>query len=323
MKPVDAALNYKTPQSGSKRLFIFTFNEEARKWQRHTAHASIVDEDARLVRTKLDHFSLYGVMLQDMGFTPPPTPAPPPPITPPPPPSPLLPILYGVGSSLFAILLCAGGCWQIARFRERRRLRAVALEMALKKRREAEGDYDDRPWWEVSQEAPDELLQEDPEVVERRERKKKKRLRRAARLKQRRLAERDSDAGEEEEEEEEEEEQEQEEEDEETAEQRKQRRRERKERKAAAARRCVISSLTDLTLRCFYNHANGTHVLESASARSWSLSSAACTLGDPTDVSGGVRWSRREEVLAAKKASWSLPGSARDGEDSRAVNPVR
>ena len=49
---------------------------------------------------------------------------------------------------------------------------------------------------------------------------------------------------------------------------------------------------------------------------------AACALRDVTEESGGVRLSRREEVLAAKKASWSLPGSAQDGQDSRPVNPV-
>ena len=132
--PIDVALGYHTAQSGSKRLFIFTYNTTARAWQRLTAHASIVDENSRLVRTKLEHFSLYGVMLEEMGFTPAPTPTPPPPLPPPPPPSILLPIVYSLIGLVFGVLVCGGAVWQVMRFRERQRLRAVALEEAEKKR---------------------------------------------------------------------------------------------------------------------------------------------------------------------------------------------
>ena len=131
------ALGYHTPQSGSKRLFIFTYNTTARVWQRLTTHASIVDDNSRLVKTKLEHFSLYAVMLEEIGFTSAPTPTPPPPPPPPPPASIVLPIVYSLGGLFFGVLVTGGAVWQVMRFRERQRLRVVALEEAEKKRSEA------------------------------------------------------------------------------------------------------------------------------------------------------------------------------------------
>ncbi len=95
-----------------------------------------MDENLRLVRTKLEHFSLYGVMLEEMGFTPAPTPTPSLPPPPPPPASIVLPIVYTMGGLVFGVLVTGGAVWQVMRFRERHRLRVVAFEEAEKQHHE-------------------------------------------------------------------------------------------------------------------------------------------------------------------------------------------
>ena len=121
--PVDVALAYHSPPSGSKRLFIFTYNDSARAWQRHTAHASLVDPQARLVRTKLEHFSVYAVMLQDVGFTPPPSPSAPAPLPGPSEPGSPLPIVVTVGGVGLALVAVGVALWQVLPFfRDRREL---------------------------------------------------------------------------------------------------------------------------------------------------------------------------------------------------------
>ena len=121
--PVDVALAYHSQPSGSKRLFIFTYNDSARAWQRHTAHASLVDPQARLVRTKLEHFSVYAVMLQDVGFTPPPSPSAPAPLPGPSEPGSPLPIVVTVGGVGFALVAVGVALWQVLPFfRDRRKL---------------------------------------------------------------------------------------------------------------------------------------------------------------------------------------------------------
>ncbi len=65
---VEVTLSFHTPESGSRRIFVFSYNHSWLAWQRHTDFGCVVDVASSTVTTKLAHFSLSGVMLEEMGF---------------------------------------------------------------------------------------------------------------------------------------------------------------------------------------------------------------------------------------------------------------
>ena len=134
-------LSFHTPESGSRRLFVFSYNHSWRAWQRHTDFGCVLDVASSTVTTKLAHFSLYGVMLEEMGFKANlPAPPPPPSFQTPPPRRTVQPLFYAFGGLVLMALMCVGGLRQVSRFRERRRLRVVACELAEKERKESAGE---------------------------------------------------------------------------------------------------------------------------------------------------------------------------------------
>jgi hypothetical protein len=222
-------LSFHTPESGSRRLFVFSYNHSWRAWQRHTDFGCVLDVASSTVTTKLAHFSLYGVMLEEMGFKANlPAPPPPPSFQTPPPRRTVQPLFYAFGGLVLMALMCGGGLRQVSRFRERRRLRVVACELAEKEQKESAGEeQEEGAWWDEAQVAGA-GEDEDPTAVDAHLRRENKQVRRAARLKGHRGGHASVGGSEREEEEEEEEE---------TSESRKRRRRERKRRKTAAAQR--------------------------------------------------------------------------------------